>query len=409
MRPAGTQGEGRWLRRRFHGKAWVPFVGVLSVLAAGGAARSAEWAAEPSLSVKGEYNSNLLIFSGNNEVWGHWVSPGLTIQGATESLEVASDLKADVVRYYGKNDRSLTNLFAPLRAAYRWDRVTVGFNGGFVRDNTLMGELRQTGLVLGFTQRNLWTAMPSVTVGLTERLSWQAGYQFMDATYQDGFRLGLVDYRVHGGNSALVYRPTERDEVGVNAELVQFDTPAIRQEFTYYGGGVRLSHAFDESLKLTGSFGVRRVESLQRFLGGTLRDRTLVWLFAGEVRKEFERTVVAMSASREVNPSGFGFLLQTDRIGGNLTHRLTDTVTFSLEGAMYRVDFSTSPLLGAGFPAVRFASVSPQLSWQFAQWWTLGVGYTYAERTVAALNQWNFSNATFVMLTYRGDKWGVSR
>jgi hypothetical protein len=70
--------------------------------------------------------------------------------------------------------------------SYRWDRSTFGFEGGFTRDNTLMGELKQTGLVVGFTQRNLWTATPTWTLGITERLNWQIGYQFLDAAYEDG-------------------------------------------------------------------------------------------------------------------------------------------------------------------------------------------------------------------------------
>ena len=52
--------------------------------------------------------------------------------------------KSDFVQYYGGTDRSLTNLYFPLRVSYRQDRYTFGFEGGFTRDNTLQSELQQT-------------------------------------------------------------------------------------------------------------------------------------------------------------------------------------------------------------------------------------------------------------------------
>ena len=67
------------------------------VLASGslsGEVGAAEWSADPSLGVKGLYNSNLLLFNGNNEVWGYWVSPGLKFKGSTESLEGEGSAKS---------------------------------------------------------------------------------------------------------------------------------------------------------------------------------------------------------------------------------------------------------------------------------------------------------------------------
>ncbi|HBH80189.1 MAG TPA: hypothetical protein DDY39_10215, partial [Nitrospira sp.] len=58
---------------------------------------AAEWSAVPSLSVKGIYNSNLLLRDGNNEVWGNWVTPALRFKGATESLSVETEGRADFV------------------------------------------------------------------------------------------------------------------------------------------------------------------------------------------------------------------------------------------------------------------------------------------------------------------------
>jgi hypothetical protein len=370
---------------------------------------AAEWSADPSLGVKGVYNSNLLLFNGNNEVWGYWVSPGLKFKGSTESLEVEGSAKSDFVQYVGSTDRSLTNLYFPLRTSYRHDRYTFGFEGGFTRDNTLQSELQQTGLVLGFTQRSLWNAMPSFTVGITERLSWKSSYQFTDAQYQDGIRFGLVNYQVQGGTTGLIYNLSERDQVQLTGEYTSFIRQSVGLDSTYYGAQGGWTHDFGRQLTVSISGGPRFVTSTQDVSGGSLSAHETVWVYRGTLRKVFERATIQIDGSSEVNPSGFGRLLKTDRAGASLFHNLTETVTASLNGSVYFVSaVVTDPSIDS-FPEQRYSSVSPSLSWKFSQWWTLDVSYSYSERVVDSLNQWNFSNSTFVMLTYGGPKWSVSR
>ncbi|NWF73904.1 MAG: hypothetical protein HXY51_12795 [Nitrospirae bacterium] len=373
-----------------------------------GEAVAAEWSAEPSLSVRGVYNSNLLLTNGNNEVWGNWVSPNMKFKGATESLQIDGTARGEFVQYYGSTDRGLTNLYFPVRASYRWDRFTFGFEGGFTRDNTLMSELQQTGLVLNFTQRNLWTATPSLTIGLTERLRLQLDYRFSDASYQNGLSLGLVNYQINGGSSKLSYNLRDRTQVQITGDLVNFVAPDIDQTWTYYGAGAGLSHNLSQSIIATVSGGVRFINSNQGLSSGSLSQNDVVWLYHASIRKEFERSAISLDGSREINPSGFGRLFQTDRVSGAISHNLTENLTASLTGALNFV--SVIATVGdQSFPDSRYNSVSPNLSWRFAQWWALDVNYTYAERIVDNANQWNFANSTFVMLTYGGPKWSVSR
>jgi len=366
-------------------------------------AHSAEWSAEPSLSVKGEYNSNLLLFNGNNEVWGYWVSPGVKFKGATESFELEGNAKGDFIHYYGSQDRGLTNMFFPVRASYRLERLTFGFDGAFTRDNTLMGELRQTGLVIAFTQRNLWTATPSLTVGITERLNWQVGYQFTDATYENGQSLGLVNYQINGGSSELSYELRERTKIRLTGEVTNFVAPQKQQEWTYEGVGMGGSHNFSESVSATVWGGVRFVNTTQGGVpGGSLSQNDVVWVYNANIKKEFERSTILVEGSRDIYPSGFGLLLQTDRVGGSVSHKLTENLTASLSGALYFT--SAVATISGSFPQTRYDVINPKLSWKFAQWWTLDLSYSYAERAIGSLNQWNYGNSTFVMLTYTGDK-----
>jgi len=370
-------------------------------------AHSAEWSAEPSFNVNGVY-SNLLLANGSNEVWGYWSSPALKLKGATESFMIEGNAKADFVHYYGQQDRSFTNMFFPVGTSYKWERMTFGFDGGFTRDNTLMSELRQTGLVIAFTQRNLWTANPSLTVGLTERLNWLVGYQFTDASYENGLSLGLVNYQINGGTSELSYQIQERTKIKLTGELTNFVASQIQQEWTYEGVGMGGSHELSESLSVTIWGGARFIRSTKGGVpGGSLSQNDVVGVYNANIKKEFEQSTILVECSRDIYPSGFGLLLQVDRVGGTISHNLTENLTASLSGALY---FNSAIASTTGsFPQTRYDTINPKLSWKFAQWWTLDLSYSYAERAIGSLNQWNYGNSTFVMLTYTGDKWSVSR
>src|SRR5262245_51868868 len=187
---------------------------------------AAEWSVEPTITLRGDYNTNLLLTADQHDpVWGMWESPGVKFAGSTESLQVSGRAAADFVQYYGGGDQRLTNLYFPLSVEYTTARDTFSFDGGFTRDNTLMGEARQTGVVLAFTQRNLWNLAPSWTHALTERLSLQAGYQYSKATYENGASLGLVNYTVNTGSWTLQYQATQADQVSLTGSFTNFSAP----------------------------------------------------------------------------------------------------------------------------------------------------------------------------------------
>ncbi len=371
---------------------------------------AAEWSAVPSLSVKGIYNSNLLLRDGNNEVWGNWVTPALRFKGATESLSVESEGRADFVHYFGDQDRSFTNYYFPLRTSYRTDRHILGFEGGFANDNTLRGELETTGLVLSFTQRNMWTANPSWKVGLTERLSWQSGYNFADASYQDGQRLGLFDYQVHGGSSGPTYHLSELDQVQLTGDYTMVRIPAIGLETTYYGAQATWTHDFgDHWIGSVGGGGRLVYSELELSGAGAVSSQDVVWIYNASLSKQLERTAIRVDGSRRINPSGFGRLLKTDRVGGSVHHRLSETLSASLTGGLYFVSAIATDSANRSFPSTRFLSVSPSVSWNVAESWTVEATYTFAERTVDELNQHNGAHSMFLVLRYEGLKWAVSR
>lgn len=374
------------------------------------AATGAEWSAEPSVSVRGDYNSNLLLTGVSPaEVVGHWISPGVRFAGSTETLEVSGRAAADFVSYYGDRNTSFTNLYFPLSVRHRRERDVVGIEGGLTRDNTLMGELQQTGIALAFTQRNLWTAAPSWTRTVTERTSMVAGYQFAHATYENRLRFGLVDYQTHSGNAGVSHLLTDRTQVSLMAIGTWFQAPRADLETQIYGAQASITHDFTDTLRGKVEAGPRFVTNAVESGGTTLRDSTLVWVANASVRKQLERTSFTLDASRELNPSGFGLLIRTDRIGLLIEHQVTENLRASLYGQVLVASLVATTGLNIAFPDNRYVSAQPKLMWRINDWWSADLWYTYGRRDVESLGDTGVSHSATFVVTYTPAKWSVGR
>ena len=373
-------------------------------------ARSAEWYVEPSLTVRGEVNSNLALTTLEHDpTYGHWVSPGAKFGGSTEALEVSGRLAADFVRYYGGQNTSITNLYFPVSTKYKTEKDIFGFDGGFIRDNTLMGELRQTGVVLRFTQRNQWTLSPSWTHNITEKLSAMGTYTFYDTRYENGLRLGLADYTMHVGSIGLSYQLSERDQVQVNAVAVRFAASDLRLSSTIVGPQITYAHMFSETLSGSVSGGPRHVSSTIDTPVGSLSDGVWVWTFSGNLEKRWDDWRIKGEVGREINPSGFGLLLRTDKLSLDVSHQITERLTASVTGLFLIADGVKTKAVSTVFPENRLVYVTPKISWRLSEWWTADMTYSYALRDVPSQSLTALGNSATIMFTYYPPRLTVGR
>jgi hypothetical protein len=371
---------------------------------------AAEWSLSPSIAVKGVYNSNLLLTpQPHSESYGYWIAPAVELTGKTERLEVGSRLASDFAAYFGGEERRLTNIYFPLTVRYRTERDAIDFTGGFVRDNTLLGELQATGIVLQFTQRNQWTANPTWTRRLTERLSFQSGLQFSHTTYESGLPFGLVDYQLLGGTGGLLYRVTEKDQVQFSGTYTSFHTTNAPTGFRAVLPGVMatLEHAFTESLSGTVSGGPRFISTATETNFGDFKTDEIVWVYGASLSKQFERGVLQVHVGREVLPSGFGLLVKTDRAGLSGSYQVSETLTGAVDINGYLASGATSQSLGRTIADQRYISVAPKLSWKVLEWWQVELAYVYALRDAKGLGEAT-SHATMFTVAYYPPKWSFS-
>jgi hypothetical protein len=369
---------------------------------------AAEWSLSPSVGVKGVYNSNLLLTPlPHDETYGYWVTPATELAGKTERLDVSSRIAADVVGYFGGEDRQFTNAFAPLSVRYKTEKDLIGFTGGFIRDNTLLSELQATGVVLQFAQRNQWTANPTWTRRVTEKLSAQASVQFSDTTYESS---RLVDYRVVGGSGGLLYQLSERDHIQLLGSYVHFrttDSPfGFRADFP--GINMSLTHAFTESVTGTIYGGPRFLSSTSQTQGGDITARDTVWLAGASLTKHFERAAMHVSFSRDLVPSGFGLLIQTNRGELSGSYEISEILAYSLNVVGVLTSGKTAAAIGGAFPDSSYVSLTPKLSWKFLEWWQAELSYMYRWRDTDTAIDSAQSHATTFTVTYYPPKLSFS-
>jgi hypothetical protein len=365
-----------------------------------GQSEAVEWSLAPSIGAKGVYNSNLLLTPlPHRDTYGYWVTPATELAGKTERLDVSSRLAADIVGYFGGEDRQFTNVFAPLSVRYRTEKDLFGFNGGFSRDNTLLSELQTTGVVLQFAQRNQWTFNPTWTRTVTEKLSLQSSVQLSDTTYETA---RLTDHRVVGGSGGLQYQLTERDQIQLSGSYTDFRTTDSPFPFraSFPGINMSLTHAFDESLTGTVYGGPRFLSSTTQTSIGSIDANETVWLAGASMTKQFERARVQVTFARDLSPSGFGLLIQTNRGEVSGTYDVSETLALGLNLVGMITTGKAGTAIGATFPESRYVSVAPKMTWQFLEWWRAEVSYMYRWRDTDIAISSAESHATTFMVTY---------
>src|SRR6266478_2419447 len=133
----------------------IVLCGLLQALEAG-SSRAAEWSAEPSVSLRADYNDNInLSPAPHPRVWGIKLSPDVKFSGETETLKVTGGLNLRVNRYFGEDGLDTIDHTLSLRSDYKAERDLVGLNIDSIRDSTLVSELATTGAVQARRQRNL--------------------------------------------------------------------------------------------------------------------------------------------------------------------------------------------------------------------------------------------------------------
>ncbi len=389
------------------------------------AAHAAEWAIEPSVSSRANLTDNVNLLPGAHENVFNWsLSPAATFARRTEATELAGIASFGINRYPGNPDLDSDDATLSLRSAYHDERATYGLSASFVRDSTMASELATTGIVLTRQQRNLVSLAPSWNYALTQRSSVFAQYQYDQAKYQSG--VGLTDYANQQASGGYQYLLSEQTAATVSANYSRYKAADGSILTDSYGIDVGLTHARTENLSFNLAFGVRRSDTtvtrtdfrcefgnlaLCFFFGIPLQpvtassntsDNGLTFKAGADYR--WERSTASLALSRDINPSGTGTVVQTDRISITANHQFSEKLSGSAYGA-----YLISRYIGDLGADTEFSSLSSSLAWRLDEWWTLGTGYSFAYQKVKGAPESASSNTIFMSISYNWPKISISR
>ena len=118
--------------------------------------------------------------------------------------------------------------------------------------------------------------------------------------------------------------------------------------------------------------------------------------------------MLRVSFDRNLAPSGFGLLIQTNRGEVTGSYDLSETLTGSLNMVGVLTSGKTSTTVGGSFPDSSYVSLTPKLSWKFLELWQAEVSYMYRWRDVDTAVDSAESHATTFMVTYYPPKLSFS-
>jgi len=369
-----------------------------------------------------EYNDNILLTTlPHNAVWGSILTPSLTLSRSSEVSQTSASARLNFNRYAGESGLDRNDQYFALSSNLKTERNIWAGNASYTRDSTLTSELNQTGIVQSRTQRNLLTLAPTWTRMLSERNSLKLGYEYDQASY-DGSSVGLINYSNQSAQASWLYQLSGSDLLNMTASYSRFQTADGNYKANTIGVQAGLTYSFSETLKGSILAGVSRTQSninsparIVVIIPGvfyilvppqTISTTDVVPVLSASLEKQFETTTINASVSRELNPTGNGSLAETDRFGLGASHKFSETLSGSVNGAAYRSRYIGNAVTSANS---RYYELALNLNWRMSEQWVLDSGYRYARVEYQASSLVPVSNMVYASVRYDWPKISVSR
>ncbi len=116
----------------------------------------------------------------------------------------------------------------------------------------------------------------------------------------------------------------------------------------------------------------------------------------------FERTTIRADVATGFSPSARGELVERDRVGAGVDHRLTPRITLSVDGSFQRDTSERDTSTTSDTTGDRtFWSVEPGVRWAFLPNWTASASYRYRSNDAGDSGDRAVSNAVFATVAYQ--------
>lgn len=354
-----------------------------------------EWSVQPSLTARANVNDNIdLTTAPHNTVWSSSASPRLTLSASSALSTLSGQAQINRIDYSEKSFSSQTNGLLNLTFVRQYERSQLSLAGDLTRDSTQESELIQTGVVTSWAQRTSRSLSPSWVYSMTERDTINFGYDYVDVSYGNTITTsGLLDYTVKSPSITLTHAFTEKNKLNLSLGYSDYQSqnPPSNTTSQYHStttsAQLGFSRDLSETLIVTLMAGVHKTDStvdylecLSIFLPSCFpvpaesNSSDTGSLFTATLQKGFESSQLTAELSRSLQPTADGGLVQTDRLSGGYSAKLTSTLNTSLNMSYYKTQFPGR--VSSNSNNSRYYHISPAISWRITEWWTANTSYT---------------------------------
>jgi len=391
---------------------------------------AAEWVAEPSVTLRGEYNDNFRLTTvEHDDVWGTILDPRLRLSRRSELWDLNATGRVRAAWYSGEDGLDTVDNFLDVAAKRRFERGSLDASAGIANDTTLQNEYLDvdTGLVVNQIDRSQRRARLAGQYMLTEATWVEASVDYSQVEYDDGLRYGLLDYDYLTPGLRIVHQLDAKTQLfGILSHArVDYDTASELESKT---DSAQLGASYDitETWTVSGSVGARRTETsslvpsavpipglellfpfVYDVVYSTRDTETSGLVYDASLTREFETGSLKLSASQSIVPSSTGTDTETTRFDLNGSRRFSAKLSAQLAVSYFQSDTVGDVTTRVDSDRYRIA---PSLTWKLDRDLSLNAGYAYThvKRDIARDDEAD-SNMVYVSVGYAWPRMAVSR
>jgi hypothetical protein len=379
-------------------------------------ARAAEYTVAPDIRVGAHFNDNIRLRETNEiEVLGGRAELGLLTRWRTETSEILLRPRVRVSRYDEEIEDS-EDYYFDFSALSEGERSRWSVVGNAAREQIVRGQriefdiidrledpdLGEFGRIDVQRRRSYFRVAPSFSYEVTERAEAGIGLGYRDVRYSPQLPGEALDFTDARAETFFTYWLTPLSRFRTTAFVSRFEADAIGNDSTTYGLRGRYEVDLTETYRVHVDVGGQRTEIEAG--DGAVDDSATGFLFDAGVRRQLERTEIRLSGGRSIQPSGRGFLRETDRIQLALHHQFLPRWYGELAGRAQRSDVVGD---GPGANARDSLDIRALFGHQLAPEWNLEASYVFRHQDYEDTPGSASANEAFLTVNYqpRGRVW----
>lgn len=359
---------------------------------------AAEYSLQYGVNANYEYNDNVNLNPDPIEVSGGFVALPLTFRRRDARLDASLEAEASFYRYdvqeYDSDNQNLQG-----RLAYELKRGEWDLYAGYLRDSTRDSEFLDTGIVgPSASRRETASTGGSFSNLLTKRNGVVAGMDYRDTTYEaDRFN----DFEFVSGYAGWLHQLTPITQLRVQAYGNRFETDGGLVDVSSDGLGAQagIETSLTKRLSLSLLAGWLTVETDYSAGAGIAvppPEDDDSFLLDARLTYPGERSRWEMRLSSQPAPSGFGFLLNTDRLDLDYRFRVTKRVNLVANANVGRQEAQDVRLNQDR----DFARGSVRLDYRVGRAWYLAGRYQYSWQDAEFFDGTADASAIYLTLRY---------